>query len=107
MNEGSVTYLELLADIGDDASVANAIVELPWLSWVHAVEAIWVGRVNTVLADGILLDDGRAESWSRGREREAALALWSRWSAWKHAGSVSDAAGREDECVSHFGGYTD
>lgn len=75
--------LELLGGWRDDAGVANGVEELAWLAWADAVEAVWVRAVDAVLADGVLLDDCRAESWGVSGEGEAAVSVWSCWSTWE------------------------
>lgn len=90
--------LKLLGGWGDDASVADAVVKSAWLAWSDTVEAVWVRAEDEVLADGVLLDDSRTDSWSVGSESKAAHAWWRRL-AWVELASCHDAdeAGRGHE----------
>lgn len=81
--------------------MADAVVELAWLSWVDAVVSVWVGGVDTVLADCVLLHDGGAERRVLRRESEAAIAWRSGWTAWKDLGGCGETEDAGDDKELH------
>ena len=89
--------LEALGGLGNNTSVSEGIVELALIGGVDAVCAVGVVAEDTVLADGVLFNDVRAQSRVGSSEGEAAVSGRRGGGAGHEGRSEADGDGGSDD----------